>query len=470
MKKLKIILATFISIYFFISCNSGIKKQSDNLASESFISLFDSAFKNGILNVWYPRVIDSIDGGYLSNLSFDWKVAEFQPKMLVSQSRQVWTSSQAAMFYNDSSYNKYARHGVEFMINHMWDTQYGGFFNIRSKNGGYLDYSYKNEKRAYGNTFAIYGLVSCFNATKDTVALDYAKKTFLWLEKHSHDNVNGGYIDIMDQDGIWISEKGTKSKNPDALVAPWKDYNSSIHLLEAFTELYKVWPDALVKARLQEMLTLIRDTFITEKGFLKLYLTEDWKHVSNSDSSEQVIRKKSFIDHISFGHDVETAFLLLEASHALNIENDTVTLRVAKRLVDHSLAAGFDNRYGGFFYEGYYFKGSDTVTIINTEKSWWVQAEGLNALLLMSKIFPDNPKYYNAFLKQWKHIDKYIIDKQHGDWYISGLDYNPEAIKAPKASVWKANYHNGRALMNCIKILKGENEVANHFSKIKLRS
>lgn len=459
-------LLFFIAVFpYLLSCSGYSKKVAEN-NSQSYITVFDSCLKRGILDKWYPLVID-FAGGYYSNLSYNWTVDTLQPKMLVTQSRHIWTSSQAALFYHDSSYTQYAQHGVEFLINHMWDKKYSGFFNIRSREGGYLNQSYKNEKRAYGNTFAIYGLTSYYNLTKDTVALDYAKKTFLWLEKYSHDRQNGGYMDILDQDGTWVSRKKNFNSS-DIAVAAWKDYNSSIHLLESFTELYKVWPDSLVKARLQEMLLLVRDTFVGNKGYLTLYFTEDWKPVSNRDSGEAVIRQKSFIDHVSFGHDVETAFLMLEASMALGIENDIKTLRVAKELVDHSLATGFDKRYGGFFYEGFYFKGSDSITIINKEKSWWVQAEGLNALLMMSKIFIKEPKYYDAFLKQWEQIQKYVIDPNYGDWFISGLDYNPEAKTAPKASVWKANYHNGRALMNCIRILKDENEVVNHFKDVKL--
>jgi cellobiose epimerase len=456
-------LLVFITVFpLLFSCST--KVAESDLKPD--ISVFDSCFKHGILEKWYPLVIDSA-GGYFSNLSYNWTIDSLQPKMLVTQSRHIWTSSQAALFYNDSSYTKYAQHGVDFLINHMWDKKYGGFFNIRSRKGEYLDQSYKNEKRAYGNSFAIYGLTSYFNLTKDTIALDYAKKTFLWLEKYSHDRKNGGYIDILDQDGTWVSRK-KNTPGEDQAVAAWKDYNSSIHLLESFTELYKVWPDSLVKARLQEMLFLIRDTFVGNKGYLTLYFTEDWKPVSIRDSSNSFIRQYSFIDHVSFGHDVETAFLMLEASNALGLQNDSKTLKVAKELVDHSLAAGFDKRYGGFFYEGFYFKGADTITIINKEKSWWVQAEGLNALLMMSKIFPNDDQYYKAFLKQWEQIEKYVIDPENGDWFISGLDYNPEAKTAPKASIWKANYHNGRALMNCLRMLKGENEVVNHFKGIKL--
>jgi len=97
----------------------------------------------------------------------------------------------------------------------------------------------------------------------------------------------------------------------------YKDQNSSIHLLEAFTELYKVWPDALVKVRLQEMLELIRDKIVTQKGYLQLFFTYDWKPVSFHDSSDAVIMKNKNLDHVSFGHDVETAYLMQEASETL---------------------------------------------------------------------------------------------------------------------------------------------------------
>jgi mannobiose 2-epimerase len=348
----------------------------------------------------------------------------------------------------------------------MWDKEYGGFFNLRTKTGESPAGPSGDEKRAYGNAFAIYGLSSYYELTKEEFALDYAKKAFLWLDEHSRDKEHGGYIDAMDRAGTWFSRINPGTPQRIVSMGSWKDFNSSIHLLEAFTELYKVWPDPLVKSRLQEMFSLVRDTFTTPKGYLTLYFTEDWKPISNRDSSETVIRRRSGIDHISFGHDVETGFLLLEASLALGIENDTATLRVAKKLIDHSLANGFDKKSGGFFDAGYYFPGTDTITILNKSAEWWVESEGLNALLMMAEIFPDDEKYFPAFLKIWKHIDTYLIDKEHGEWYVRGLYFSPEAKNAPKASIWKANYHNGRALMNCIRMLKGESELTAHFAGI----
>jgi len=230
----------------------------------------------------------------------------------------------------------------------------------------------------------------------------------------------------------------------------WKDQNSSIHLLEAFTALYEIWPDTLLNERLTEMFYLIRDTIAGEKGYLTLFYKRDWSPVTYSDSTETKRKKYHYFDHISFGHNVETAYLLLEASHALGLKDDERTIVVAKKLVDHALDNGWDNKNGGFYDAGYHFKNEDKITIINPEKVWWTQAEGLNALLMMSELFPAESRYFEAFQKQWKYINLYVIDKKQGGWYESGLDNNPEKAKVPKAHDWKINYHNARALMNCI--------------------
>src|SRR5690606_18141092 len=156
----------------------------------------------------------------------------------------------------------------------------------------------------------------------------------------------------------------------------YKDQNSSIHLLEAFTELYRVWPDPRVKARLMEMLHLIRDTITTEKGYLTLFLHPDWTPVSFRDSSHQTIEEHHNLDHVSFGHDVETAYLMLEASHVAGLHDDTLTLRIAKRMVDHALENGWDTVAGGFYDAGYYFADQKGITITRETKNWWTQAEG----------------------------------------------------------------------------------------------
>ena len=237
----------------------------------------------------------------------------------------------------------------------------------------------------------------------------------------------------------------------------YKDQNSSIHLLEAFTELYQVWKDPLVKKRLEEMFLLIRDQIVTPKGYLQLFFTPEWQPVSFRDSSEQSILKHRTLDHVSFGHDVETAYLLMEAAEVLN-NSDSKTLQVGKKMIDHALRNGWDDSLGGFYDEGYYFKDKPGCTIINKSKNWWAQAEGLNTLLIMSSLYPNDPmQYLQHFYKLWDYVQTYLIDHEHGDWYEEGLDNEPQRKTALKAHIWKATYHVFRALSNCIRRIEKEN-------------
>ena len=255
----------------------------------------------------------------------------------------------------------------------------------------------------------------------------------------------------MERDGTPINRTDSV---PSTSQLGYKDQNSSIHLLESLTELYTVWPDSLLRERLKEMLFLVRDVITSERGNLVMFFTPDWRPVSFKDSSEATILKHRSLDYVSFGHDIETAYLMLEASHALGLENDTTTMHIAKKMVDHSLANGWDDKVGGFYDEAYYFKDKPGITITADTKNWWAQAEGLNTLLMMSGYYPnDERRYYEKFKIQWKYIQTYLIDQEHGGWYPSGLDKEPQQKTALKGHIWKAAYHDSRALMNCIQRL-----------------
>jgi mannobiose 2-epimerase len=145
---------------------------------------------------------------------------------------------------------------------------------------------------------------------------------------------------------------------------------------------------------------------------------------------------------------------MLEASEIAGFKDDTLTLKIAKKMVDHAIVHGWDNKVGGFYEAGYYFKGQDTVTIIKDTKNWWAQAEGMNSLLLMAELFPNDPQNYKSlFLKEWQYIHTYLIDHEHGDWYPNGIDKEPEEKMAMKSHIWKGNYHTSRSMMNCMKRL-----------------
>lgn len=412
------------------------------IAAEMKTSMVDN-----LLKPWYPRSIDTANGGFISAFTYDFKPAPNQDKMIVTQARHVWSTSKAAELFPEVPYYKSgAKQGFAFLQHVLWDKTYGGFYTFTDKAGNPKKGSFA-PKEAYGNSFAIYALAAYYQASGDTSALNLAIKGFYWLEKHSHDPVYKGYFQHMERDGTPIKRTANTPSNAEL---GYKDQNTSIHLLESFTELYQVWPDSLLKERLQEMLLLTRDKITNEKGDLILFFQPDWTPVSYRDSSEAVILKHRGLDHVSFGHDVETAYLMLEASHVLGWENDTTTLRIGKKMLDHALAEGWDNKVGGFYDEGYYFKDKPGITIIADTKNWWAQAEGMNTLLLMADYYPNDPhQYFEQFKKLWNYTQTYLIDQEHGDWYQGGLDKQPEYKTALKGQIWKGTYHNFRALMNC---------------------
>ena len=208
----------------------------------------------------------------------------------------------------------------------------------------------------------------------------------------------------------------------------YKSMNTHIHLLESFTQLYEVWQDDTLRQRLEELLALTRDRICVQPGVMNLYFTNDWRPIPDPDS---------------YGHDVETAYLMLEAENVLGHGHDPRTEHMAKQLVDHALANGWDEIYGGFFQDGTTFGKPESRL-----KEWWVEMEGLNSLLLMHEEYGrDTDVYFKAFQRQWQFIKDYQTDSQfHGVYEMIGPNGVP--TNADKGRIWKAAYHDGRALLN----------------------
>lgn len=419
----------------------------DSISSE-LQNILDEEFK-----LWYPLSIDTLYGGFLSDINYKWEPEGKQDKMIVSQARHIWSASNAALFYrNRNDLLDVAEHGYNFLKSKMWDHEYGGFYDLVNREGEPFKENGENLpdsqviKRAYGNSFAIYGLAAYYKASGNASALQLAQETFNWLEKYSYDPEYGGYFQF-------ISREGIPFKDGYGNIPP-KDQNSSIHLLECFTELYKVWPDEKLRKRLISILHIVRDTITTEKGYVNLFFKRDWSPVSFRSSSPEVIKKNYEFDHVSFGHDIEIAYLMIEASEVLGMEDDTTTLYTAKKMVDHTILNGWDKVYGGIFDGGYYFDLETEPSVVKETKEWWCQSETLNSLLMMSRLFPeDEMNYYEKFLQQWEYTKKYLIDKEYGGWYWGGIDRVPENKYSHKGTIWKVNYHTSRALINCIRML-----------------
>ena len=327
---------TFISIAGLFGMLTGMSPQngtSENHPEQTQV-LKDSLARemrhalNAEFKAWYPLSVDSRYGGFLSDFDENWKPVGNQDKMIVTQARHVWAAANASMFYKgDTSFTRLGAHGMQFLKNYMWDKQYGGFFTLVSQQGEPYTMNDSSSKDAYGNAFAIYGLAAYFHATGDSAALKMAQQPPRWMDTRSYGQLKGGYFQFFSRVG--------KPYVDGYRHTPPKDYNSSIHILECFTELYNVWPDSLVRERLESLFHIIRDTMVAPKGYLQLYFDRSWKHIVHSDGGPSFLGY--VINHVSYGHDVETGYLLLEASKALGYKNDSVTLFFGKKLVDHAL-------------------------------------------------------------------------------------------------------------------------------------
>ena len=252
------------------------------------------------LDIWYPRIVDQEQGGFLSSFDYKWEPVGSQNKMIVTQARQIWTLSKAAEVYPErrEAYLEYARHGVDFLRDYMWDEENGGFYTDVTRDGEVI--TPQNGvlgKGLYGNAFAIYGLAAYYEASHDQEALDMAIETFRWLDQGAWDDEYGGYYTNLTVDGQPLGADSRRAK----------DYNSGIHILEALAELYQVWPDPLLRDRLERTFRIVRDEFTTDRGYMKLYFSRDWVPLSNEDSTRAGQEANLGSEHVTFGHDIETA-------------------------------------------------------------------------------------------------------------------------------------------------------------------
>jgi mannobiose 2-epimerase len=401
----------------------------------------DELVRTELTRDWYPRAVDNRRGGFHQRLARDWSLEPDENVFLVYQARMTWTAAAFAAYSppQREEFLRYARHGIEFLDAVMRDKEFGGFHweldpegRIQARRG--------DEKHVYGMAFVIYAAAKVHELTGDALSLKVARDAFDWLEQHAHDAKYGGYFEALRRDGtpILAWEPGAPPAERVDRVGVYygfKSMNVHIHMMEALAELAKADRRPIMPQRLREVFLIVRDRVAVEPGALNLYLTRDWRAIPAHDS---------------FGHDIETAYLLVETAAALGMPDDGKTWGVARLLVDHALDWGWDERHGGFYDKGESFAG----TAFDQKKVWWTQAEGLNALLLLhQKYGAHTDRYWKAFLKQWDFIEQHLLDPIHGGWFAETTRDGKLIGDGGKANPWKANYHTSRALMNVATML-----------------
>ncbi len=363
-----------------------------------FADDMETTLRKDVLGVWFPRSIDSENGGFHSNFTRDWRPAPSEGKFSVFQGRMTWLAAQIVIRRPDlkGEFLPIMRHGLQYLSNVMWD-----------------------------------------KATHDPLALELAQRSFRWMDQHAHDNRNGGYFEWLTREGKVVEAQVNSARIQEVIGAGFpicfKSMNTHIHLLESFTQLYEVWQDQTLRQRVGELLDIIRDKICVEPGAMSLYFTNDWRALP---------------DHDSYGHDIETAYLMLESAQVAMFHSQK-TESMAKLLVDHALAYGWDEDNGGFYREGTTYGRPEDL-----RKEWWVQFEGLNSLLLMhEKYGRESDKYWKAFQMQWLFIKDKQVDHEFGGTYDT-IERDGTVTNQIKARMWKEAYHEGRSLLNVTERLR----------------
>lgn len=365
---------------------------------------------------------DEVYGGFYGFLDFDLNLDKEAVKGCILNSRILWFFSNAYLVLGEKELLWSARHAFLFLKEHCLDREYGGV---------YWSLTYKGEpedttKHTYNQAFAIYALSSYYDASGDEEALETARSLYYLVEEKGKDEY--GYLEAFTRsfepaDNDKLSENGVMAE---------KTMNTLLHVFEAYTELYRVTGDKYVADNLRFMLDIMAEKIYNpELGRQEVFFDRTWN---------------TLIDLYSYGHDIETAWLidrgleiLGDASYKKKLGQitKTITGNIYKTAyIDHSLVNEAENG------------------VVDTTRVWWVQAEAVVGFLNGYQKQPEKKEYLEAAEDIWSYIREYLIDKRAGSEWFSGLDKDRKPIEKPIVEPWKCPYHNGRMCFEVIRRLK----------------
>jgi mannobiose 2-epimerase len=374
-----------------------------------------------ILPFWCGPALDNENGGWMSWLSNELKPDRTQPKGLIVNSRILWAFSAAYRRKPEAIYRQMADRAYDFLMNQFWDQKHGGAFWRLDDKGRTIE----DVKKVYGQAFCIYALTEYHQAFGPKEALDRAIQLFELVERHAHDPKNNGYFEVCSRDWSEILNAALSEKD----LTEKKSMNSHLHVLEAYTNLYRTWKEPRVEQRLRELIQLFLEHILDSRTFhFHHFFDEQWN-----------VRSDSY----TFGHDIEGSWLLCEAGQVLGDDGLLDGLRaVALRIADEVMNEAVD-KTGAISYEGRAGK------VIDSGKECWPQAEAVIGFLNAHQISRES-KYLEAALGAWNYIDQHLVDRVNGEWFWKINDDGRPDAKLPKVSEWKGPYHGSRM---CLEVL-----------------
>ena len=376
-----------------------------------------------ILQYWMLNTPDEKQGGFIGQIDGEDRPHPEAPKGLVLNSRILWAFSAAWRHTGQCLYGLFATRAYEYLISRFFDPKSGGVFWSLDAAGQPLN----TRKQMYGQAFALYGLGEYYRATGDIAVLDKAIELYRIMEAHGFDPAQGGYFEAYDRDwqpldDLRLSEKDANEK---------KTMNTHLHILEAYTTLYLAWPDEGLKDKIRHLLGIFDSRIIdAATGHLGLFFTARWQGRSGI---------------VSYGHDIEAAWLLHEAATVISDPQWTrITAEHCLRIADITLEAIDED--GGLWYE---WEDGHPVR----EKHWWPQAEAMVGFLRAWSISGDE-RWWEASVRVWSFVKNHIRDPKGNEWFW-GVDAAGTPMPGQdKAGFWKCPYHNSRACMEVTRLLK----------------
>ncbi|MEP1449000.1 MAG: AGE family epimerase/isomerase [Paraglaciecola sp.] len=382
-----------------------------------------------ITDWWQSHSIDLKNGGFVGEVNSAGVPQHLASKGIILNSRILWFFSELAVFSGlqteqGKSALATATRSYEYLMAHFDDKQYGGAVWELNHLGECVD----SKKQTYAQCFCIYAFCAYYQATGKQQVLDKAMGYFSLVEQYTRDQKMGGYIEAFQHNWLPIEDFRLSEKD---MNTP-KSMNTHLHVLEAFSALYKVNPCAEVEESLRHVLLMFKQHIIDlENGHLRLFFSEDWRDQSSS---------------YSYGHDIEASWLIWEA---VEILADPELLKEWRPLVIHMAQVCAKESLG---VHGQVCEDYDKIKQHKAQEGyWWVQAEALVGLLNLFHLTGD--KHLNDICENiWLFIQRYHKDPVAGEWFwLANVD-DANCHQSYKAGFWKAPYHNGRAMMEVIKL------------------
>ncbi len=375
---------------------------------------------------WIAHAIDREQGGFYGEIRPDNTPVKTATKGIVLNTRILWFFSEVAAVVDKPAYRDAAVRAYDYLVECFLDKDLGGVYWELNAQGKPVN----TKKQTYAQAFAVYALCSYYKLTSDEQAMAHALDCFALLEEKTIDHVNEGYFEAFTRE--WGKMDDVRLSDKD-LNYP-KSMNTHLHVLEAYTTLYKARPTEQIKQALRYNIDCF-DKYLINKdnGHLRMFLNETWE---------------DFSPGFTYGHDIECSWLLSKALNSLS--DPQVTQRMTPsiiKLADITLQEAMGEH--GEVLDAFDFASGEK----QTERVWWVQAEALVGFLNVYTLTRDE-RYLTVANNVWAFIKHYQRDSQHGEWlWLSTLDVD-HGEEAYKVGFWKGPYHNGRAMLEAINFIK----------------